>query len=174
MNGSTNKWKQTLLKYFKSEILPFIFSPPNKDSHYIGVHLAVFTEPFCSLLVKGQKTVESRFSIKCINPFESVSSGDVIFIKRAAGPVIGYFIASFTKYYYINSLDDLQTIESIYGERIMTSVSETFWIDRQNTKYSSLIGVDGLCIIDPIILDKRDRLAWVVLKSANNIKFFDS
>jgi hypothetical protein len=150
-----------------------------KKSHagtngHSGIHLAIFNEPFCSLLLSGQKKVESRFSVNRISPFGKVNSGDVIFVKESAGPIVGYFIASFTDYIQINSIADLRKIEEKYGAQICSDANKTFWQDRKETKYASLIGVEGVRTICPIEIQKRDRLSWVVIKQSTNSLPFDT
>ena len=47
-----------------------------------GLHLAVLLEPFCSWLLVGTKTIESRFSrVRCA-PYGTLSEGDVVVVKR--------------------------------------------------------------------------------------------
>src|SRR5262245_51208695 len=58
------------------------------------VHLAIFVEPFLDFVLSGKKTVESRFSVNRCPPYEHVSRGDIVLLKRASGPVVGACIVS--------------------------------------------------------------------------------
>src|SRR5437867_3058449 len=72
----------------------FVKGDPYWESHltevpFIGVHLAIFVEPYLSFLLEGRKTVESRFSTNRIAPYEKVDRGDLILLKRSGGPILG-------------------------------------------------------------------------------------
>src|SRR5713226_860390 len=60
----------------------------DESGHY-AVHLAVLVEPYLQYILDGKKTVESRFSSRRSTPYRRVRRGDIILLKRAAGPVVG-------------------------------------------------------------------------------------
>ncbi len=62
-----------------------------------GLHIAIMREPFLSYILTGKKTVESRFSINRIAPYQKVGPGDIILMK--SGPIIGCFVAEWVKFY---------------------------------------------------------------------------
>lgn len=95
-------------------------------------------------------------------------------MKESAGPIVGYFIASFTDYIQVGSIADLRKIEVKYADEICSAVDETFWQDRTESKYASLIGVESPTTIRPIEIQKRDRLSWVVLRQATHTLPFDT
>ncbi len=66
-----------------------------------GLHLAVLTEPFCSLLLDGAKTIESRFSrVRCA-PYGTLAEGDIVVVKKTGGPVTGAFQAGTVRSYHL-------------------------------------------------------------------------
>lgn len=44
-------------------------------------HIAIFRQPFFNLIMSGEKTVESRWSMKKIAPYGAVKIGDEIFFE---------------------------------------------------------------------------------------------
>ena len=67
----------------------------------VGLHLAVLTEPFCSLLLDGAKTIESRFShVRCA-PYGTLAKGDIVVVKKTGGPVTGAFQAGTVRSYHL-------------------------------------------------------------------------
>src|SRR5438105_2049595 len=60
----------------------------DQDAAY-AVHLAVCAEPFLRYLLEGRKRVDSRFSTRRSAPYARVPCGDIVLVKRAAGPVVG-------------------------------------------------------------------------------------
>jgi hypothetical protein len=51
-----------------------------------SLHLAVLTEPFCSWLLEGTKTIESRFSrVRCA-PYGTLAEGDIVAVGHRRLP----------------------------------------------------------------------------------------
>ena len=65
----------------------------------IGIHLAIFAEPFLSMVFSGKKTIESRFSRNRCAPYGEISDGDIILLKEVAGPICGLALARRTWFY---------------------------------------------------------------------------
>ena len=59
----------------------------------IGIHLAIFAEPFLSMVLSGEKTIESRFSRNRCAPYGEIYDGDIILLKEVAGPICGLALA---------------------------------------------------------------------------------
>jgi hypothetical protein len=128
----------------------------------VGIHLAIFAEPFLSLILDGRKTVESRFSRNRCAPFGRVSDGDIILIKEVAGPICGLTLAKRTWFYDL-TLEPLGRIRDRYGASICAD--EAFWNSRRNAAYATLIELAETAVIQPLACDKRDRRGWVSLRS---------
>jgi hypothetical protein len=138
-------------------------------SRSAGIHLAVFNEPFLSYIMEGKKTVESRFSINRCAPYGHVSSGDVLLLKKAAGPIVG---ACFVDYVWTYRLDDanLLTIKREFAKRLCAQDPE-FWETRSRAKFATLMKVRNVSEIGPIECAKRDRRGWVVLQEPATLPF---
>jgi hypothetical protein len=65
----------------------------------IGLHIAVFREPFLSLALNGPKIVESRFSRNRCAPFGEIGDGDIILLKEISGPIRGIALAKSVWFY---------------------------------------------------------------------------
>jgi hypothetical protein len=132
----------------------------------IGIHLAVFNEPFLALIYKGEKTIESRFSINLISPYMKISKGDIVILKASGGPVTGVFLAGEILFFSALNKSKLKEMESLYANQICSKYDPDFWINRQNTNYATLIYIKNLRALDPFRIEKKDRTAWSVLRSA--------
>ena len=128
-----------------------------------SLHLAVFTEPFLSFLMTGQKTIESRFSHNGCPPFDVVSPGDVVLIKRSGNGIVG--IARVGTVQHLTRKDDWNAIRSLYQQQLC-AISDDFWSDVKDADYASLMWFDRLLAISAIDCEKRDRRGWVVIKHA--------
>lgn len=127
-----------------------------------GVHLGVFSEPYLSLVLAGEKTVESRFSRVRSAPFQEVSPDDVLLLKAVAGPVCGIAKISAVWFYDLAHVP-LADVRRQFGERICGS--DSFWESQADASYVSLLELTGVKALPPIQADKRDRRGWVSLSS---------
>ncbi len=166
-NGSTITWKAKLLdlsnNLIKEDVLAIHYKDEKIDIACINVHLAIFNEPFLSLIFEGKKTIESRFSKNRINPFEKAKKGDIIFIKKSGSQVLGFFVVGQTYYYHLPKERDLNKIKNKYSEAICSSATVDFWESRNSARYISLLEITETKHLQPFNIDKRDRMAWVTL-----------
>lgn len=126
-----------------------------------GTHLAVMTGPYLDRLLDGTKTIESRFTRNRVAPFEKVARGDVIFFKRAAGPITAAGQAGVVHHLNL-AVVTLQRVADQYGAAIAPA-DASFWADRAAARYATLVTVREVVRTEPIPVQKRDRRGWVVL-----------
>ena len=125
----------------------------------VGVHLAVFVEPFLGAILDGRKTIESRFALHRCAPYRQVESGDVILLKRSGGPVVGVARSGRSDYFKLRP-GDLDQIRLEHAEELFALDNE-FWNSRADKRYATLIGLEDTARIDDMRVEKRDRRAWV-------------
>lgn len=125
----------------------------------VGVHLGVFVEPFLDAILDGRKTIESRFGVHRNAPFQRVSAGDFILLKKSGGPVVGIAIARDASFYELDQ-DMLEDIRNRFAARIYAEDDE-FWAARAEKRFATLIEIDEVCRIETLEIDKRDRRGWV-------------
>jgi hypothetical protein len=171
------KWKGKLINYIIEQL--------KDDSQWkntiekilvdnsVGIHLAIFNEPFLSLVYSKEKKIESRFSMNKICPFEKVRKGDVIILKESGGFVNGVFLAGEIKFYQGLNKEILEQIESVYGKEICSSYDKNFWKSRTKAKYASLIEVKKVKKITPFKSEKNDRSGWSILREGISNDLFE-
>ena len=129
-----------------------------------GVHLGIFVEPFLEAILDGRKTVESRFAIRRCPPFDRVRAGDVIFLKRSGGPIVGIAVAGEARYFELDH-KTLRDIRRRYAARICAE-DDAFWDARSEKRFATLIEIEEVEGIPMLQIDKRDRRGWVTYASA--------
>ena len=127
-------WKQNLINFIDKELNKSGLNGPS-----LGIHLAVFKEPFLSLVLSGKKKVESRFSIKKSSPYEKIKKGDVVILKESGGLVVGFFISGKVKFFNNLNTNTMKEIENTYSELACFGFDKNFWKTKSKTKYTSLI-----------------------------------
>jgi ASC-1-like (ASCH) protein len=170
------KWKGKLINYIVDQL--------NDDSKWgntidkilidpsIGIHLAVCNEPFLSLILNGEKRIESRFSINKISPFGKIKKGDVVIIKETGGPISGIFVAGVVKYFYKLNKSVIKQIENEYGRLLCSAYDKNFWKMRDSANYASLIEVKKIKRLSPFKIDKKDRTGWSILREGLSSNLF--
>ncbi len=127
------------------------------------MHLAVFREPFLALVLTGKKTIESRFSINRLPPYECAGSGDLILLKRTAGPVVGIALAGAPGFYQLDAAA-WKTIRSRFAAAICASDAQ-FWAQRSRARYGTLIPIRATTSFAPFPINKHDRRGWAIIDS---------
>lgn len=170
------KWKGKLIKNLIKELekdfnKPHLHEKIVSNENSIGIHLAIFSEPYLSLIFRGEKTIESRFSKNKIGPYAKISKGDIVLMKKSGGPVIAYFIAGNVEYISNISKSKMKEIENNFGKQICTHYDCNFWKVREETNYITLIDIKRIKRINSILIEKRDRTGWVVLQQKEQVLF---
>jgi hypothetical protein len=137
-------------------------SDARRPTSRIGIHLAIFGEPFLSMVLSGEKTIESRFSRNRCAPFGEIDDGDIILLKEVAGPICGIVLARRTWCYDL-MVESIGHIRDRFGAGIRAD--SEFWDSRADALYATLIELATPAPISPISCDKRDRRGWVSLRS---------
>lgn len=125
----------------------------------VGVHLAIFIEPYLTAVLDGRKTVESRFSIHRRAPYNCVEADDLILLKRSGGPIVGIALAQAITFYQL-SPKVLAQIRSRFATELF-ALDEEFWSSRTDKRYATLIQLGSPTEIEPLPIVKRDRQGWV-------------
>ena len=134
------------------------------------LHLAVLREPYLKFILEGKKTIETRFARRACPPFERVSKGDVILLKRTPGDVVGVCTVEQVWFYRLDS-KSLATIESKFARAICPADS-TFWEERKEATVATLLLISKVAQIPPFKVEKRDRRGWVVFKNPKEMTLF--
>lgn len=128
----------------------------------VSIHLAVFVEPYLEYVLEGRKSVESRFSVDRRPPYHRVSAGDVLLLKRAAGPVVGISQVSHVWYYQLDPAS-FGELRSKFAAALCVQ-DPAFWAERSDASFATLMRLENVRRIEPIHVNKRDRRGWVILK----------
>jgi ASC-1-like (ASCH) protein len=128
----------------------------------IAVHLGVFVEPYLQFVLDGKKTVESRFSVYRRPPFSCVGEGDIVLLKEAGGPVVGISTVSAVWHYNLNP-ESFSELRREFAAALCAQ-DPTFWEDRAAASFATLMRLRNVRRISPIVVEKRDRRGWVVIR----------
>lgn len=123
-------------------------------------HLGVFAEPYLDLMMKGTKTIESRFSIKKIAPYNKIKKDDIVFIKKSSGQVLGYLTIKEVLFFDLK-VTPIDYIREKYGRELC--VTDEFWESKEKSNYATLIIIDKIKRLESFRIDKKGMQTWIVL-----------
>lgn len=129
-----------------------------------NIHLAVFAEPFLSMMFEKAKTIESRFSVNQVAPFGQVFKGDVVIIKKSAGEIAGSFlVGEVLSFSNLNSAR-ISELNQVYGKKIGWDIDPEFLKDKSDANFLTLMEVAKIKSCRPFATSKKDRTAWSIVK----------
>jgi hypothetical protein len=155
-------WKITLLEQLAASCSNTLFAKDLKPESQVGIHLAIFVEPYLTFLLQGKKTIESRFSVNKHAPFERVRKDDILIIKKTSGPVCGLCKIAHVWYYRIDS-STWPEIER-HAEALCMDGS-AFWERKKAASFATLMQIEDVHRIQDFSIDKEDPRSWVVVRS---------
>jgi hypothetical protein len=155
---NASSWKVALIDFVSRHVREFFTAKPRH------IHLAVFNEPYLTLVLEQKKTLESRFSINRCAPFQEVTQGDIVLLKLSGGPILGIATVGSVEHLHITGPEDLGRIAAQYSSSLCID-GPTFWEERKNSAYCTLIELRNVERIEIERVGKRDRQGWVVLQS---------
>ena len=124
------------------------------------MHLGVFTEPYLTYILNGNKTIESRFSKNKISPYNKISKDDLVIIKKSSGDILAYFLIKDILFFDL-SKTSIDEIKFNYNEHLC--VDEKFWLAKKNSNYATLIFIDKIVKLNPFHINKKGMLTWIKL-----------
>jgi len=124
-------------------------------------HVGVFVQPYLDLILKHQKTMESRFSKFRVAPFGRIKAGDVLFIKEKAGPLRA--IAEVSKARFLGPFKPGEALKTMLDLKNELLLEYSFMQSKSRSIYSTLINFGLICPMTPIAFAKKDRRPWVIL-----------
>jgi hypothetical protein len=166
--NSRNKadWKGALLDRLSDSCRNTPFAPAfTRSDSPVGIHLAIFVEPYLGFLLQGKKTIESRFSVNRHAPFEQVERGDILVLKKTSGPVCGLCRVGNVWFYRL----DASTWPEIerFAEALCMDGS-AFWEKKKAASFATLMQVDNVHRLEEFDIDKEDPRSWVVVRPTSS------
>lgn len=125
-------------------------------------HIAILRQPFFDMVLSGEKTIESRWSMNKVAPYGKVNIGDEIFLKETGKDVTATAIVKNVKYYELTP-EIVEEICLCYGKQIGTDKFED-WETTLHKKYCTLIWLSDVKEIEPIKVKRSNGAGWLIVK----------
>ena len=125
-------------------------------------HIAILKQPFFDMVLSGEKTIESRWSMVKVAPYKKVSVGDKILLKETGKDVTATVNVRKVQFYELTP-EIVEDIRIKYGKQIGTDKFED-WKSTLQKKYCTLIWLDEVTPVAPIKVKRSNGAGWIVLK----------
>ena len=126
-------------------------------------HLAILRQPFFDMVKNKEKTIESRWSMNKIAPYNKVNIGDEILLKLTGQPATATARVKDVKYYELTP-EIVEDIRIKYGKQIGIDKFEN-WEATLQKKYCTLIWLEDVKTINPLEVPRSNGAGWIVLKN---------
>lgn len=114
------------------------------------------------MVLNGEKTIESRWSMNRSAPYNKVKEGDKILLKRTGCPVTARADVKKVEQYVLTPML-VEEIRIKYGKEIGTDKFED-WQDTINKKYCTLIWLENVKEVEPMEVPRSNGAGWIVVK----------
>lgn len=125
-----------------------------------NIHLGIFTEPYLTYMLNGQKTIESRFSKNKIAPYEKITKNDIVLVKKSGGNIVAYFTIKEVLFFDLQDYA-IENIKAKYNKELC--VEDTFWENKKDSHYATLIKIDKLVKLKPFSINKKGMQTWILI-----------
>ncbi len=124
-------------------------------------HIAILRQPFFNMVMSGEKTIESRWSMNRVAPFNKVKVGDVIYLKETGKDVTASAKVKQVNYYELTP-QKVEEIRIKYGKEIGTDKLED-WQSTLQKKYCTLIWLEDVKKIKPVKVPRSNGAGWLLI-----------
>lgn len=130
--------------------------------HPSRAHVAIVTARIGRLLLRGEKTIESRFSRTRRPPLGCVSAGDLVHFKVCAGPVVcSRRVTALCEYEHLTQTT-LLALKWRFGRKI--GADSGYWEARRGCRFGVLMWLaPAREVIPPARLPRQYGNGWLVL-----------
>ena len=146
-------------------------------------HVAILTRKYKYIekILNKEKTVESRWYVTKIVPWDRIKKGDTVYLKNTGEPVTAKAIVSKVLFFKDLSKEKILEIYESYGREIIPEATESDFALYAQDKYSKkkkyciLIFLNNPKRIKPFSINKTgfgNACAWMIVKDIDKIKHY--
>jgi len=132
----------------------------------MALHVAILLRPYLRMILRGCKTIESRFTMRPLPPYRRIRRGDVIYFKASAGPYMARAKAGPVEFFDNLTVARMREINRQHYRAICCS--SEFWRRKRHSRDGTLIWLNQVQPVTagPSMPPSRGP-AWFVLDAAS-------
>ncbi|MBE6124062.1 MAG: hypothetical protein E7184_00770 [Erysipelotrichaceae bacterium] len=115
------------------------------------------------MVLNGTKTIESRWSMNKIVPFEKIKNDEIIYLKETGKDVSTIAKVDRVEFYCLTE-SKVKELVDVYGEKIGIDDKEAFYQKNKNKKYGTLIWLKDVKNIESFKVKKSYGSGWLIIE----------
>ena len=131
----------------------------------MAIHVAILREPYLSMLLSGQKTVESRLMKTRSVPFRRVRVGERVFVKLSGGPFRATTLVREVADYPDLTPPRVEELRQQWDPEVCGGPE--YWAAKSDVRYATMLRLER---VEPLTVGPRYAVqsmrAWYVLDEA--------
>jgi len=127
----------------------------------MSIHVAILKKPYISLILSGQKTVESRLTKTAVPPLNVIKPGERIFIKASGGPFMATAVAGLIEQYKDLKPSDIHRLSRQYKKAVCGS--DEYAELKKHSRFAVYIHLDQVEPLEIGPVYTKSMRAWHVL-----------
>ena len=136
-------------------------------------HVAILSkkEKFLNKILKGTKTIESRWYSNKKTPYKNISRGDIIYFKETGEPINVRCVVKKVLFVDILNEDNITEILNRFGNQI--GIGKSYIVNLKNKRYCTLVFIKDVEKIKSFGINKAgfgNMAAWITLDNIERIK----
>jgi len=104
------------------------------------IHIAVLLKPYVDMVLAGTKRVECRLTQQALAPFDSIESGERIYLKQSGGPYRGTAVAGEVLFEADLTPTRIRQLYKHYNHLICGDVA--YWKRKKHSRYMTLVWLE--------------------------------
>jgi hypothetical protein len=134
-------------------------------------HVAIFVQPYLNDILIGKKTIESRFTMRQIAPFNKVHVNDKVYLKQSGGKIIGEAIVRLVEYF--SNLSPAKILDLIEHYKNELQLKSEFIEKKKESKYITFIWLKNVVkYVTPREFKHVGMQSWIILPNSNTLDNF--
>jgi ASC-1-like (ASCH) protein len=128
-------------------------------------------------ILDGRKTIESRWYVNKVAPWNRITACDWVYLKEAGCPVVTKACVKDVKQYEKLTDSVVSEIIEMYGEQIAPGLSYedffSWWQTQKNKRFLVLVFLSDVIKLEPFDIDKTGygvSSAWLVCADIEKLK----
>jgi ASC-1-like (ASCH) protein len=127
----------------------------------MSIHVAILKRPYLKLILSGRKTVESRLTRTTQPPYNTIATGERIFLKASSGPFMATALAGTIEQHDSLTPADITKLRKRLDKTVCGN--DEYWQMKRESRYAVFVQLTRVEPIDVGPAYPKSMRAWHVV-----------
>ena len=130
----------------------------------MSIHVAILKRPYLKLILDGKKTIESRLTRNSPPPFDTINTGERIFLKASSGPFMATALAGRIEQYRDLQPSGILRLRVKYDRDVCGN--DEYWDMKRDSRFAVFVELRQVEPIEVGPVYPKSMRAWHVVDEA--------